>query len=1182
MFTSKRFFVTTLALALLLALTLPAIGTAQDLGSARGNLSGIVYDPTRAVVPGAEVTITGPIGSKTQTTNETGTFLFQTLIPGMYNIRVQKAGFRISDVKNSEVLINKTTSLEVVLQTGELTQVVEVSAASLTLDTTSSAVNTNISESLYQNLPVGRNMGSLFYLSPGAVDGQGTGYNNPSISGSTGLENAYVADGVNINDPAFGGLGVFSRVHGALGTGINLSFVQEVQVKTGGFEPQYGHAAGGVVQVVTKSGGTETHGTIGGYYGGKWMQTQFANADDLGVVNQFGKWLTISRYEGDFELGGYVPLHALKDKLFYFGTFNPTWVNNYDSPGTNSGLFALTNGKALLKQTSWDYAGKLTYKINNVHTLESSVFGDPSHTNTGPWTTLTASNLTTNSKWNYGTRNWAVRYDGTIGSSWLVDAAFTWSWNHFAETPQSDVVQILDQTQTQNLPGQAGQFTAQGFGYNEPYDSNTRSISADTSKTVHILGQAHTFSFGYTWQFPVYNDIIKESGGYFTIPSANATGGNPGYLNNAAQPAGKKSDAALTLILAGTVAPGTDGLFDPKNNPTDTSCTLCPYMSIPGYSEPVPVVLQQVRGRFDGGTTRSSGKYHAAYINDAWSMGKHVTLNLGVRWEQQRLIGNITNKLFNDMWSPRIGLTVDPKGDRKSKIYANFGRYHFILPLDAAVRELSNEEDFLNPYWAPASTTSGCPTGTPSGASCVVTAGGAPDYANMFVPDAAHLLSKATGGVDIAPTIAINGGEPYQPGLRAEYTDEFVVGAEHQFRGGVLASVRYIDRRLKRVVEDEGGISVEQFIALAANGGGLNYFIGNPNSQADIFVNPNELTFSLGSTFTPPTDSEGNPLPLTKANEALYLAAGMPQGCFDSNGNGTPYVAYNVLKPTFPQTPAGSACFPAVNTGTWTDSSGNLLPDCTSLAQSKAGGCAAFGGEFYPDGKPDTYKNPERIYQAIEFEVNKSFSHNWALVANWRVARLTGNYEGAFRNDNGQADPGISSLFDLTEGAFGLLGAQQGIGPLNTDRKHVINVYTTYVLDRTKMKGLTLGSGVRIQSGVPLTTLYAQYAYQNAGEVPWFGRGDLGRAPTTGTVDLHAEYPWKLTEKMSLKIGFDAFNVANTKRYTLVNEFGDLGFGQQNLDFQKPGGMQTFTPGPVWGHSFVNPFNSRFSLKLVF
>ena len=76
-----------------------------------------------------------------------------------------------------------------------------------------------------------------------------------------------------------------------------------------------------------------------------------------------------------------------------------------------------------------------------------------------------------------------------------------------------------------------------------------------------------------------------------------------------------------------------------------------------------------------------------------------------------------------------------------------------------------------------------------------------------------------------------------------EYTDEFVVGAEHQFRGGIVASARYIDRRLKRVIEDQGGISVEQFNALATTAAALNYFIGNPNAKQDIFVNPNEQVF---------------------------------------------------------------------------------------------------------------------------------------------------------------------------------------------------------------------------------------------------------------------------------------------------------------------------------------------------
>ena len=87
---------------------------------------------------------------------------------------------------------------------------------------------------------------------------------------------------------------------------------------------------------------------------------------------------------------------------------------------------------------------------------------------------------------------------------------------------RQDIVQIVDQTQAEGLAGQKGTFNAQGFGVLEPYDSNTRSLSFDTSKTFHFLGQ-HTVSAGYTWQFPAYDDITNYSGGKFTLPSANAT-----------------------------------------------------------------------------------------------------------------------------------------------------------------------------------------------------------------------------------------------------------------------------------------------------------------------------------------------------------------------------------------------------------------------------------------------------------------------------------------------------------------------------------------------------------------------------------------------------------------------------------------------------------------------------------
>ena len=166
----KNALLASLVLVLCAVCAMPAL--AQDQSSARGNLSGLVYDSSQSLVPGAEVTVTGPIGSLTQNTSGQGSFLFSTLIPGLYTVRVQKAGFKVSEVGSVEVLINKTTSVSVTLEPGAVTQVVEVASASLTVDTTASSVNTDISDTFYHNIPVQRNVASLFYLAPGAVSGQ--------------------------------------------------------------------------------------------------------------------------------------------------------------------------------------------------------------------------------------------------------------------------------------------------------------------------------------------------------------------------------------------------------------------------------------------------------------------------------------------------------------------------------------------------------------------------------------------------------------------------------------------------------------------------------------------------------------------------------------------------------------------------------------------------------------------------------------------------------------------------------------------------------------------------------------------------------------------------------------------------------------------------------------------------
>ena len=262
---------------------------AQDQGSVRGQLGGVVTDPTGAIIQGATITITGPTGSGQRMSNEPGEFNFPGLIPGFYDVKVTKDGFKCTTVQKVEVGINKLSTIKVALELGAVTQTVEVVASAVSVESQSTAVTADLTDTVYDNLPLGRSITSVFYVSPGVVSGIGSGTMNPAISGGTGLENAYIADGVLLNDAAFGGLGVYQRTYGGIGVGINSSFVKEVQVNTAAFGPQYGHTTGGVINMVTKSGSNAFHGVVGGYFQSRGMSAKYANNQDFNPTNQLGR-----------------------------------------------------------------------------------------------------------------------------------------------------------------------------------------------------------------------------------------------------------------------------------------------------------------------------------------------------------------------------------------------------------------------------------------------------------------------------------------------------------------------------------------------------------------------------------------------------------------------------------------------------------------------------------------------------------------------------------------------------------------------------------------------------------------------------------------------------------------------------------------------------------------------------
>ncbi|HJY28262.1 MAG TPA: carboxypeptidase regulatory-like domain-containing protein, partial [Pyrinomonadaceae bacterium] len=292
----------------------------QDVQT-KGMIGGTVTDATGAAVPGAKVVVTGQTGERTGTTNEGGIFRIENLEPGTYTVRVEQTGFKAAVASNVTVNVGRESTLNLKLEPGEITATVDVTTTVGGIDQQSTSTGQNLNDQLFQNVPVQRQVSSLFYLSPGATDSINGGRDNPSVAGGSALDNLYIADGVNITNSAFGGIGTFSRSYGALGTGINTSFIKEVQVKTGGFEPQYGQSIGGIVNIITQSGGNEYHGSIYGFAKPSAFEAERRQADDF-RVNKQGKLLHEENYDAGADLGGYVP--GLKDRLFFFGSFNPT------------------------------------------------------------------------------------------------------------------------------------------------------------------------------------------------------------------------------------------------------------------------------------------------------------------------------------------------------------------------------------------------------------------------------------------------------------------------------------------------------------------------------------------------------------------------------------------------------------------------------------------------------------------------------------------------------------------------------------------------------------------------------------------------------------------------------------------------------------------------------------------
>ncbi|MCC7157442.1 MAG: TonB-dependent receptor [Bryobacterales bacterium] len=296
----SRLFFTLITLVLL---TAPVFAQAAAGLSA---ITGVVRDPSGAVVPAADVVLSNPAkGIRRQmSTNEAGAFSAPALTPASgYTLTVTKPGFAQWELKDFELTVGLTQSFPIALSLVSAATTVEVSAAAPIVSDSNVGVSQVVGQAQIDNLPInGRRVDSFVLLTPAVVP-DGT-FGLVSFRGIA-MGNAFLTDGNDTTNSFYNENAGRTRIS----TQISQDAVQEFQVLSNGFSAEFGRAMGGVVNTVTRSGANDIHGTAYWFFRNRTLNATDRYANGMNAP----EW----RHQAGASLGGPIK----RDKLFYFGNF---------------------------------------------------------------------------------------------------------------------------------------------------------------------------------------------------------------------------------------------------------------------------------------------------------------------------------------------------------------------------------------------------------------------------------------------------------------------------------------------------------------------------------------------------------------------------------------------------------------------------------------------------------------------------------------------------------------------------------------------------------------------------------------------------------------------------------------------------------------------------------------------